>query len=178
MSRQEICELINALFETSYSHLVRYANRRSGNVDIAQDLVQDCFTELFQELWKGHEVRNPQAWVFCVLRRKLGKQSALHTELVDSEVEAIAAPQIGDPDELDDLAGMFSVLTKREEEVLLLRLGALKYQEIASQLGISINSVTTLIARALRKLRVAAGTISSPERTVPSHAKPISKTLH
>ena len=35
---------------------------------------------------------------------------------------------------------------------MLLRMESLKYREIASELGISINSVATLLARALRKL--------------------------
>jgi RNA polymerase sigma factor (sigma-70 family) len=48
------------------------------------------------------------------------------------------------------------LLSRREEEVLLLRLEAMKYREIADHLGISMNSVNTLLARALRKLQKAA----------------------
>ena len=47
------------------------------------------------------------------------------------------------------------MLSPREEEVLLLKLEALKYREIAAQLGISMNSANTLLARALRKLKEA-----------------------
>jgi len=36
-----------------------------------------------------------------------------------------------------DIRSLLSVLSPREEEVLLLRLEALKYREIAEQLGIS-----------------------------------------
>ena len=56
---------------------------------------------------------------------------------------------------LVDIRNLLSVLSPREEEVLLLRLEALKYREIAEQLGISMNSVNTLLARALRKLQQA-----------------------
>jgi RNA polymerase sigma factor (sigma-70 family) len=56
---------------------------------------------------------------------------------------------------LGDIRDLLSVLSPREEEVLLLRLEALKYREIADQLGISMNSVNALLARALRKLQVA-----------------------
>jgi RNA polymerase sigma factor (sigma-70 family) len=56
---------------------------------------------------------------------------------------------------LMDIRGLLSVLSPREEEVLLLRIESLKYREIAEQLGISINSVNTLLARALRKLQQA-----------------------
>jgi RNA polymerase sigma factor (sigma-70 family) len=54
-----------------------------------------------------------------------------------------------------EIRGLLSVLSPREEEVLLLRLEALKYREIADQLGISMNSVNALLARALRKIQVA-----------------------
>ena len=57
--------------------------------------------------------------------------------------------------EFVDIRTLLSVLTPREEEVLLLRLDAMKYREIADQLGISMNSVNTLLARALRKLQEA-----------------------
>jgi RNA polymerase sigma factor (sigma-70 family) len=56
-----------------------------------------------------------------------------------------------------DIHNLLSVLSPREEEVLLLRLEALKYWEIAEQLGIGLNSVNTLLARALRKLQRAVG---------------------
>jgi DNA-directed RNA polymerase specialized sigma24 family protein len=60
-----------------------------------------------------------------------------------------------------DIRCLPSVLTPREEQVLLLRLEALKYREIADQLGSSMNSVNTLLARALRKLqRATAGKLS------------------
>jgi RNA polymerase sigma factor (sigma-70 family) len=56
-----------------------------------------------------------------------------------------------------DIRNLLSVLSPREEEVLLLRLEAMKYREIAEQLGIGVNSVNTLLARALRKLQQAMG---------------------
>lgn len=46
-----------------------------------------------------------------------------------------------------------SELSVREEEVLMLRLQSMKYREIAEALGISINSVNTLLARALEKIQ-------------------------
>ena len=56
---------------------------------------------------------------------------------------------------LSDIRSLLSMLSAREEEVLLLRLEAMKYREIAEQLGISVNSVNTLLSRALRKLQDA-----------------------
>ena len=60
--------------------------------------------------------------------------------------------------ELDNITRHFTVLSQREEEVLLLRLQTMKYREIAQSLGISVGSVPSLLARALRKLQAFAGT--------------------
>jgi len=68
-----------------------------------------------------------------------------------------------------DIRSLLSVLSPREEEVLLLRLEALKYREIAEQLGISMNSVNTLLARALRKLEEATAQQANKEK-VKGHA--------
>ena len=71
-------------------------------------------------------------------------------------------------------------ITRREEEVLLLRLKALKYRRIAAQLGISPNSVKTLLARALRKMQ-RASSMDPPANLVPTRddddEKGIAETL-
>lgn len=55
-----------------------------------------------------------------------------------------------------ELEQLLDVLTPREREVVLLRAGSYKHREIALLLGISKNSVNTLLARALKKLQSAA----------------------
>jgi RNA polymerase sigma factor (sigma-70 family) len=55
----------------------------------------------------------------------------------------------------DRVRAHMDLLSVREQEVLLLRLESMKYREIAAALGISINSVNTLLARALTKLQTA-----------------------
>jgi RNA polymerase sigma factor (sigma-70 family) len=71
------------------------------------------------------------------------------------------------------IADYLRVLSRREEEVLLLRLEAMKYREIADQLGISMNSVNTILARALQKLKKVAAQ-HEPKVSVDLHDK---KTL-
>lgn len=74
---------------------------------------------------------------------------------LDEDGQPGGAPA-GEPPEalaLDELLRHFGVLTRREEEVLLLRLQSMTYREIASQLGLSVPSVGTLLARAVSKLK-------------------------
>jgi len=77
-----------------------------------------------------------------------------HEPLDDLQIAGAATTELT---RFGDIRSLLALLSPREEEVLLLRLEALKYREIAEQLGISMNSVNTLLARALHKLQQATG---------------------
>jgi RNA polymerase sigma-70 factor (ECF subfamily) len=152
----EATELVAALFDRCYTQLVRYAVRSVTEYYLAEDLVQDAFMQLYGALRSGKCIHYPKAWTMCVLRRSVNRyiQGRFnHEQLEDCE-------QIPTPDHesacLSLIADYLCVLSRREEEVLLLRLEAMKYREIADQLGISMNSVNTLLARALQKLKKVA----------------------
>jgi RNA polymerase sigma-70 factor (ECF subfamily) len=152
----EATELVAALFDRCYTQLVRYAVRSVTEHDLAEDLVQDAFTQLYGALRSGKCILYPKAWAMCVLRRAIYRhvqERFDHEQLEDYE-------HIPTSDHestcLSLIADYLSVLSRREEEVLLLRLEAMKYREIADQLGISMNSVNTILARALQKLKKIA----------------------
>ncbi len=163
MTEGQAGRLISELFEASYRALVHYALWATGSLEVAEDLVQNSFMDLYAALRQGKRVRDPRSWMLCVLRRAILKHQRAqrrHPETVAPPTDFDAFPDItgGTGEtlaELDAFRSLLSALTPREQEVLLLRLQPLRYQEIARQLGISPNSVKTLLARALRKLRAA-----------------------
>jgi RNA polymerase sigma-70 factor (ECF subfamily) len=166
MNPKEATQLVTELFESGYPIFLRYALRATGRSDVAEDLVQEAFMQLYKAVRTGKQVDNPKAWTFCVIRRLIIKQIRTHQRkgalqeplsvLDDLPASAFfVAPPVSASD--DEVTKLFSVLTPREEEVTLLRMTSLKYREIAEQLGISPKSVNTLLARALRKLQKAAG---------------------
>jgi RNA polymerase sigma-70 factor (ECF subfamily) len=182
MDAREATVLVTELFESSYSMFVRYAYRATGNLDSAEDLVQEAFISLYRAVRDGTNIDSPKAWTFCVIRRLISKQIRTHqrkTSLHESisvldDMPAAAPAEIGHG--MDDVTRLLSVLTRREEEVTLLRMTAMKYREIADQLGISPKSVNTLLSRALRKLQKAAGV--EPAQTGKSrYVEPVTKTL-
>src|SRR4051812_41624947 len=156
MTQEEATQLVSSLFDSWYPILVRYAHRLTNHTALAQDAVQDSFMQLYRALESGKEIHNPKAWTLCVVRREIGKQLRNYgSREVSFERFNFAGPRADQPDlslEYDDVAKILSQLSPREQEVMLLRMESLKYREIASELGISINSVATLLARALRKL--------------------------
>lgn len=165
MTQEEACRLVSSLFDEWYPFVVRYACRLSGDAAFAEDAVQESFMALYRELGAGKTVHNPKAWIFCLVRREIGKHVRTYSsrevsfdalDLTDS----LPGPRSGAPDwalQDDDLSKMLACLTKREEEVVLLRMNAFRYREIARELGITTNSVSTLLARAVRKLGAVLG---------------------
>jgi RNA polymerase sigma-70 factor, ECF subfamily len=162
MERQEAEILLNSLFESWGGFLVRYAFQLTWSRETAEDLAQEAFMALYADLRKGKKIDNLKAWVLAIVRNlahKAHRDRRRHGEVLESGdvMDGRCAPCLeADEWQDQDLRHMFSVLTPRETEVLMLRMQVFKYREIAAQLNISDKSVATLLARALRKLQLAA----------------------
>jgi RNA polymerase sigma-70 factor (ECF subfamily) len=155
VNEADATDFVTALFDRWYTSLVRYALRSTATYDLAEDLVQEVFMQLYQALRSGKCIEHPNAWALCVLRRALNKK--LEERLRYDQLDELELPQPEHEEVIDVSAvqSLLCLLSRREEEVLLLRLEAMKYREIADHLGISMNSVNTLLTRALRKLQKA-----------------------
>lgn len=175
MNESDTTDLVAALFDRWYMSLVRYAIRTTASYELAEDLAQDAFMQLYQALRAGKSIEHPKAWTICVLRRAMNKQlkdRGLHEQLDELDMPEEPAPEMS---RLAEIRSLLSMLSPREEEVLLLRLEALKYREIADQLGISMNTVNTLLARALRKLQSALSQDASGGRDKEYANEPITR---
>jgi len=163
LTRDEAAEVVNALFDGWYDSMVRFAFRLTGSVGEAEEVVQDAFLQLFNDLCAGTGIDNPKAWTFCVVRRGAARSIQHHLKRevpLDTVDLFFSTAPLPDADD-GDMDRMLSVLTPRELEVVLLRLESMKYREIGSALGITANTVNVLLARALRKLQAF---VSGPER--------------
>lgn len=163
MNETEATELVAALFDRWYTQFVRYAVRSTEDYAAAEDLVQDAFMQLYGALRSGKHIEVPKAWLMCVLRRSVNRH--LETRLDHDQLENPERIPNHEPGVtcLSLIADYLHVLSRREEEVLLLRLEALRYKEIAEHLGISPSSVNTILARALQKLKKVAAQQAAKE---------------
>ena len=164
MDRDDAERIVTELFTSSYSATVRYAAHRCGSLDLAEDLVQEAFGALYVRLREGNRIREPLAWVTKTVHNKICRawnktQQQAEQSIPRAELEALPQPADAFGGNRDTarphLEGFLSRLSPREREVILLRAQGLRYREIASQLGISGNSVGTLLLRAMRKMRAA-----------------------
>jgi RNA polymerase sigma-70 factor (ECF subfamily) len=181
VGQAEASELVHTLFGCWYPTLVRYAFRATGSLEISEDLVQETFMLLYRALREGQTIDNPKGWTVCVVRRQIGKHMRNHRrneslDVLDTLPAGRVEPEAMESDR-DVATKLFSVLTRREEEVILLRMQAMKYREIGAHLSISPNSVNTLLARALRKLQLAARKRSTGDPIANVLETVISKTL-
>lgn len=156
MNEIEAGQVVEALFDRCYTQLVRYAVRPLTDHDLAEDLVQDAFLQLYGALRSGKCIGYPKAWTMCVIRRTVNRH--IQERFEHEQLDDIEYVQTTDHEStcLSLIADYLYVLSRREEEVLLLRMEAMKYREIADQLGISMSSVNTVLARALQKLKKVA----------------------
>ena len=160
LSDEDIAKVFVDLYDGWYSSVVRYVARRAGNLSFAEDLVHDCFLRLCRELRRGTSIHSPKGWLFRVIRNELSKTAlsrSRHDAMlsIDSFEEPDTNPALAvEMDvEIGELTAMLWHLTVREEEVILLRLEGFSYAEIADALGIGRETVKTLIARAIARLR-------------------------
>ena len=150
-----------AFFQDWYPHLLRYVCRFAASRATAEDVSQEVFLDLYESLRAGRHIDFPKAWTLRVARRKCAElrnqpfdMDQRHASL-DDLLELAETPSVDINAHLDvqKMRGCLSVLTVREEEVLLLRLQSMKFREIGLALGISTSSVNTLLVRALGRLR-------------------------
>ncbi len=145
--------------------LRRYARVLTGDVNRADDLVQDALARAWEKrsLWQaGTDLR---AWLFTIMHNVYVNQLALTRReagnvSLDAEGERGAAWQVPvrgnqlERVELLELVQQIGRLPAEQREVLLLAaVEELRYEEIATVLNIPIGTVMSRLSRARDKLR-------------------------
>lgn len=146
-----------AAFEVSftrhYSRVYQVLFRLTGNRAEAEDLALETFWRLWQ---RAPAMPNPAGWLYRVATN-LGynalRAASRRTRYEDAAAQLIQASP--DPaataEQASEQARVQAALARlrsRDAQLLVLRHSGLSYREIADALGVSPNSVGTLLARA------------------------------
>ena len=153
--------------------LRRYARALTRNVDLADDLVQDCLERAIARRGLFRPRGPVRAWLFTILlnlHRNALRAAGRRAETVhlDSVAEpAVPAPQPGHI-ALAEMARAIDILPLEQKEALLLiALEGLPYGEAADILKIPLGTLMSRLGRARAALRLATGTPAEPHlRTV------------
>jgi len=150
--------------------MVRFASRLTGNVEIAEEIVQESFLDLYRLLLEGGEVRHHRAWVMRVIRRRVWRLFNIDPDeqLTHERLDLLGTAEPSDAPQLQhtELSELLAALTPRETEVVLLRAAGLSYCEIGNQLKLATGAVGTLLSRALRKMQATSKDRTSNKQEV------------
>ena len=150
---------IEALVESHYTALYRYAFRLSGTSQAAEDLTQETFCQAQTKLHQLRDWERAKSWLFTILRNaylhrlrssKLEKLVALdaiaevpeRTTEISTEVDAAQLQRA-----LNELPEMFRT------PIILYYFEEFNYREIAEQMNVPLGTVMSRLARAKTYLR-------------------------
>jgi RNA polymerase sigma factor (sigma-70 family) len=136
--------------------LLRYIHRLTRDPHLAEDVTQETFLRALRE---ERPVRNPRAWLFQVatnIVRDGARRTTTEERLApNEEPDAGETPDVAldRADAVREVRAALEKLSPRDREALLLRESGFRYAEIAEVLGVRVEIVPTLIARALRRFQ-------------------------
>ena len=158
--------------------LRRYARVLTGDVNRADDLVQDTLARAWEKrgLWRaGSDLR---AWLFTIMHNvHVNQFSIRRRELAESSLDADDGPAAGweipvratqsDRVELAEVLVQIGRLPTEQREVLMLAaVEELRYEDIARVQGIPIGTVMSRLNRAREKLRRMAADPPAPFKVI------------
>jgi len=154
-------EHFDAVFLEHWQRVYRVALRLVGDHAEAEDLALETFWRLYQKQSTDARDVNLGGWLYRV-ETNLGL-NALRARKRRTQHELDAGrwqieTSVHDPEqslqadeERSRVRAILAEMDERQAQLLLLRHSGAKYQELADTLGVSINSIGTLLARAERE---------------------------
>jgi RNA polymerase sigma-70 factor (ECF subfamily) len=164
------------LYERHSSRIFGFCLSRLGSREEAEDAVQTTFLNVQRGLGRGVVPEYELAWLFKIAQnvchnrhqstRRRGRVEAAHD--LDALQDVIASPERSPAVSLGDLTQALGAIPTRQRKALLLReFQGYSYEEISSELGISVAAVETLLFRARRAVAQQleqSGTTSRKQR--------------
>jgi RNA polymerase sigma-70 factor (ECF subfamily) len=160
--------------EAEIPELRRYARTLTGQVDRADDLVQDCLERAVAHFGQFRPGTNLRAWLFTILHnvhcdqgRRAGRR-AIELPIEDWDQELRTPPLQAQALEVQELARAFIKLPEKHRQVLLLAgLEGLSCEETSEVLDVATGTVKSRLFRARENLRAVQ---ASMERPAPAYA--------
>ena len=151
------------LFRYNYRPLCLYALHYLQDVDLAEDIVQESYTALWEKLQKDAHILNRKSYLYMMVRNRCLdhlRKKGIPTEslkpydtygIIDDD-DAQERSQI----EARLWTAIDSLPEKCREVFILSKRDGLKYEEIADELGLSVNTVRNQISKALKLIKGGA----------------------
>lgn len=160
MSRTDILKYFEDLYRYNYRPLCLYALHYLGDIDAAEDIVQECYIKLWEQIEKSSGIYNRRAYLYMTVRNRcldtLKKKSIPTESLNPYDTYGII-----DDDDAQSMAQIEARLWTAIDSLppecrkifLLSKRDGMKYEEIAEEMGLSVNTVRNQISKALKLLK-------------------------
>ena len=151
---------IEALFRYNYRPLCLYALHYIQDVDLSEDIVQESYAALWEKLQEGAHVLNRKSYLYMMVRNRC-LDHLRKTGIPTESLKPYDTYGIIDDDDAQERAqtearmwtAIDSLPEKCREVFILSKRDGLKYEEIAEELGLSVNTVRNQISKALKVLK-------------------------
>jgi RNA polymerase sigma-70 factor (ECF subfamily) len=155
-------DVVEAVWLDVSGRLRRFIAARVRNRDDAEDVLQDVFVKIHDQLSRLEDPARLHAWVYQITRnaivdyyRRRGRTPELTTEFPED-----LAADAAEPDLTDEVAAwllpMIDTLAPKYRDALRLsEVQGLTQQETASRLGISLSGAKSRVQRGRERLRAA-----------------------
>jgi RNA polymerase sigma-70 factor (ECF subfamily) len=166
---QDDPQAMKRLFELYYVPLCRYALRYTVSIDIAEEIVSDVMYKIWQNRYAGYYADTFREYLYTATHNttlNYLKQQQNQKTLSDKWAEQIRNEMIENTpldvligDEMQsNLARLMDMLPEQCRKAFIMsRVEDMTYEEIATQMDISVNTVKYHIKTALQKLRAGMG---------------------
>ena len=157
---------IEDLFRYNYRPLCMFALHYLQDTDLVEDVVQECFTTLWEKMEQGSQVANRRAYLYMTVRNRCLdhlRRKGIPTESL-KPYDTYGIIDDDDAEERSQIEAKLwtaidSLPEKCRQVFLMSKRDGLKYEEIAQELGISENTVRNQISKALKILKEGARNI-------------------
>jgi RNA polymerase sigma-70 factor, ECF subfamily len=141
--------------------LRRYVQRRVHDEHAAEDIVQDVFLKLAQQLHTAPPAGPLHAWVFAVAHHAIidhyrrGKAVAMPAEELADELPTSTVNGDAEPLFASFRSFLHSLPAEQREAILLTEYEGLTQRELAERLGVAVSTVKSRVQRGRKRLERA-----------------------
>lgn len=150
------------LFRYHYRPLCIFALHYLKDIDVSEDVVQEAFGLLWEKLSAGEKVVNQKGYLYSIVKNRsldILRKGGLTGEVIslDGSVDDIEEPTVEDAEVEARLWTAIDTLPEKCREIFLMsKRDGLKQEEIAQELGISLQTVKNQVSKALKILKNGA----------------------
>lgn len=151
-------------FKKLYLPLNLFALRIVEDSDEAEDIVQQCFVDVWEQIGRGLQIDCFKSYMYMVVRNRcLSLKSGVAFESVAVDECSDSVPDTSDDEAVllsERDARLWSVIDQLPQErkriFLMSKRDGMKYSEIAAELNLSVKTVENQMGKALKSLREMA----------------------